>query len=254
SRRATGPIIGSVRATDPGDARRLHQATGRALCPWYDAIRPARPHPAGRRSTERKGLLGMPRARAGGPARMVAGALVALLLVAAARPGPSSADVGSSTVGSAQLNGIALLPGGGAWAVGQGGTIAYSADGSSWTVNTTAGVVGNLNAVVAVDDQLALAVTDHGTVVRTVDGATWSAQTDVSAVAVKLNGVAVGASRVWAVGQVDPVQTTPMFISSDGGATWSAYLAVSPDADLYGIAAVRDADDTLYAVGDNGHI
>ena len=197
----------------------------------------------------------MPRARAVGPARMVAGALVALsLLAAAARPGPSSADVGSSTVGSAQLNGIALLPGGGAWAVGQGGTIAYSADGSSWTVNTTAGVVGNLNAVVAVDDQLALAVTDHGTVVRTVDGATWSAQTDVSAVAVKLNGVAVGASRVWAVGQVDPVQTTPMFISSDGGATWSAYLAVSPDADLYGIAAVRDADDTLYAVGDNGHI
>jgi photosystem II stability/assembly factor-like uncharacterized protein len=185
----------------------------------------------------------------------VAGTLMALALLAAgARPGPSSADVGSSTVGSAQLNGIALLPGGGAWAVGQSGTIVYSADGLSWTVNTTVGAVGNLNAVAAVDDDRALAVTDHGTVVRTVDGVTWSGQTDVSAVAVKLNGVAVGASRIWVVGQVDPVQTTPMFTSSDGGATWSAYPAVSPEADLYGIAAVGDADDTLYAVGDNGHI
>jgi photosystem II stability/assembly factor-like uncharacterized protein len=104
--------------------------------------------------------------------------------------------------------------GGVGWAVGDGGAVYGSPDGSTWT-RRDAGTLRTLRAVAAVDAQRAWAAGDGGLVVATSDGGgTWSA---VQTGATRLYGLHfLDASTGLAVGAAGAILRT-----SDGGKSWS---------------------------------
>lgn len=96
-------------------------------------------------------------------------------------------------------------------AVGSGGTILTSPDGSAWSVRasgTTEWLLG-----VARGTASYVVVGDHGTILTSPDGATWTPRS--SGTTVRLNGVAFGGGRFLAVGENGTVS-----ISTDDGLTW----------------------------------
>ena len=75
--------------------------------------------------------------------------------------------------GPARLADVTMVDATHGWAVGDGGLILHSVDGSTWTTQAS-GVTFDLTAVSAVDDQTAWAVGDGETILRTTDaGAHW---------------------------------------------------------------------------------
>jgi hypothetical protein len=71
--------------------------------------------------------------------------------------------------GPQRLADVTMLDATHGWAVGDGGLILRTVDGSTWTAQTS-GVTFDLTAVSAVDDQTAWAVGDGETILQTGDG------------------------------------------------------------------------------------
>ncbi len=71
--------------------------------------------------------------------------------------------------GPARLADVTMVDVTHGWAVGDGGLILHSVDGSSWTAQAS-GVTCDLTAVCAVDDQTAWAVGDGEAILSTTDG------------------------------------------------------------------------------------
>ena len=113
-------------------------------------------------------------------------------------------------LGSASIP--ALVYGDNLWvAGGSAGTIAYSANGYSWT--TVAGVVtGGVNAI-TYGNGLYVAVGGSGRISTSANAITWSTRT--SGLSTTLNGVTYGLGKYWAVSSVGEL------ISSTDGVTWA---------------------------------
>ena len=139
----------------------------------------------------------------------------------------------------------ALATGGGmGWAVGEGGVVYGSPDGSTWT-RRDAGTLRTLRAVAAVDAQRAWAAGDGGLVVATGDGGgTWRA---VQTNAARLYGLHfLDAFNGLAVGGAGAILRT-----SDGGKSWSD-VPSGTAANLRALARVDAAH--AWAAGQDGVI
>lgn len=141
-----------------------------------------------------------------------------------ANPGPGWTPFGTG-VGS--LNAVTHLPERSLFvAVGDGGAIVTSADGTGWTQQLSPSPV-DLHDVAAGFGWL-VAVGDGGTILRSADGVTWTQQP--SGTSAPLYGVAAGEDRFVAVGAGGVVA-----ISADFGATWRETFTGQPN-DLYSVA------------------
>jgi sugar lactone lactonase YvrE len=144
-------------------------------------------------------------------------------------PGPSGYATGILTIGPGQaaqpsfvvrttqaggsfLWGIAAGPPG-LVAVGVGGTILSSSDGSTWTPRNS----GTANWLVGVTYGMGqyVAVGDHGSVLLSADGVTWLSVAQ-SATTARLNNVACAAGQYVAVGEGGAIITSP------DGRAWTA--------------------------------
>jgi len=115
-------------------------------------------------------------------------------------------------------------------AVGDGGAIVTSVDGTAWAQQLTPAFV-DLHDVAAGFGWL-IAVGDGGTILRSADGVTWTQQP--VATANTLYGVTSGEDRFVAVGAGGVV-----VISTDFGATWSVDNT-GQSHDLYSVAFGKD--------------
>jgi photosystem II stability/assembly factor-like uncharacterized protein len=129
-------------------------------------------------------------------------------------------------------------------AVGAGGTIIKSDDGTTWAEQTS-GVTATLRAVHAFDATHIIAVGDDGTIVTSDDGETWTVQT--SGTTKNLYGVyALDATHYWAVGEGGEI-----LFSADAGVNWSAQVSGIGSH----LRSVYAFDSThIWAVGDVGVI
>ena len=129
-----------------------------------------------------------------------------------------------SPVGSTQISAVQALPSSSVSlrgiaqgqvlvAVGTGGTVVTSPDGTAWTQRTS-GTAQNLNAI-GYGAGAYVAVGDAGTILRSTDGVLWtkSPQTSMSA---NLTGVVYGNSLWIAVGNDGSIVTSP------DGSSWTA--------------------------------
>jgi len=127
-------------------------------------------------------------------------------------------------------------------AVGAGGAIVKSADGTTWAAKTS-GVTVTLRGVHASDATHIYAVGDDGTILFSADGETWTPMT--SGTTSDLYGVwAYDATHVWAVGQ----NGTILFYD---GTTWTAMTS----GVVYTLQAVDGVDAThVWVSGNSGTI
>jgi len=144
-----------------------------------------------------------------------------------ANPGPGWTPYGTG-VGS--LNAVTHFPERALFtAVGDGGAIVTSVDGTGWAQQGSPALV-DLHDVAAGFGWL-IAVGDGGTILRSADGVAWTQQPVATGNA--LYGVAAGEDRFVAVGAGGVV-----VISTDFGATWAVRNTGQPN-DLYSVAAGR---------------
>lgn len=125
-------------------------------------------------------------------------------------------------------------------AVGAGGVIRRSTDGTSWSAQTS-GVGTALNAVIWSGSQF-VAVGNGGVILTSPDGETWTAQT--SGVSSDLNGVCYASSVYVAVGESGEILT------SANGTSWTARTS-GTTANLNAVAYVVNL---FVAVGASGNI
>lgn len=102
------------------------------------------------------------------------------------------------------------------YAVGQGGAIARTTDGKTWTKLTNTGTTSNLTAVWGTSATNIYAVGDMGTVVHSTDGMTFTKYTGggIAATSSLTDISGLSASKVVAVGSGGVYQST------DNGTTW----------------------------------
>ncbi len=157
----------------------------------------------------------------------------------------SDAASGSWTAGSSgttvALNGIAT--GTNLIAVGDGGTIIGSADGTAWTARTS-NTTANLNGIAALGS-LFIAVGNDGTIRRSTDAGNWIAIT--SGTTAHLRGVGFAGPQTIAVGDGGTLLT-----SSDSGQNWTVRNS-GVSANLYSLAA-SSASVLFVMVGDAGTV
>jgi len=147
---------------------------------------------------------------------------------------------------TAALYAVDVDPAGAAWAVGEGGVIRTSVDGTSW--NTVAsGVATDLLGVSFADASTGWAVGRGSTVLATTDGgSTWTTQSaGVSATATITGVTFLDATRGWAWGDEGTVLRT-----IDGGSTWTT-STVATDAGTLRAGSFVDAQ-TGWVGGDDG--
>ena len=160
------------------------------------------------------------------------------------------------------LDGIGVVDGNTAWAVGKNGTILRTSDGgSTWTAQDS-GTTAGLFVVAALDAMNAWIVGDtdsgYAVILRTTDGgATWSRQgTNSIKNAGFIDVSAVDTSTAWAVG----TQTT-VLKTVDGGVTWSyqQYREGNASAHVNGVCAfdrlrvwTAEDFDTIGSTADGG--
>jgi len=138
------------------------------------------------------------------------------------------------------LHGVAALPSGTVWAVGDGGTI-LRFDGTEWK-STPSGTTQNLIGVWADPSGDAWAVGQNGTALHWVNGAWTAAKTPTQAPIGALWGSAP--NDIWAVGGVGT-------LLHYNGKTWSGGVPAT-NKDLYGLWGNGSTD--VWAVGDGGTI
>jgi hypothetical protein len=124
----------------------------------------------------------------------------------------------------ADLN--AVTTGGAFVAVGNAGTVVFSADGATW-VTKTSGTVADLYAVSSAGTGAFVAVGAAGTTIFSADGTTWT--TPTSATTKNLYGSTYGLGRYMAVGEAGTI------VTSTDGATWTS-VASGTTNDLRAVA------------------
>lgn len=130
----------------------------------------------------------------------------------------------------------------GLWAVGTGGTIWTSTDGSTW-IGVTSPVTADLNAVAFGNNNSWVAVGNAGAVTASINAPTgWTAYAPVTTE--RLNGVAIVSGNVTAVGD------NGVIVFGSGVTSYS--LAASPTART--LRAVASGNGEAIAVGDGGTI
>ncbi len=133
-------------------------------------------------------------------------------------------------------------------AVGTGGTILTSPDGTVWS----AGVSGTTEWLLAVacSDRLYVVVGDHGTILTSPDARTWTPRS--SGTSAQLNGIAFGGGRFVAVGEAGTVCTSSDAIAWSTTTlpidTWLRGITYGPDSFLIGAG-----DGTLCSTSDGVH-
>lgn len=132
-----------------------------------------------------------------------------------------------------------------AYAVGDGGKILWSNNGSIWETIPSQ-TTENLNYTTRINGTTAYAVGDKGTALKTTDlGRTWSLQN--TGIAENIYGVDFfGDNFGMAVGEKGLALAT-----TDGGITWTK-LATGTTRDLYAVMAFTE--NGAFAVGDDGTI
>ena len=140
----------------------------------------------------------------------------------------------------------AITHGSSLWvAVGDGGKIITSADGTTWTARTS-GTAQALRGVCWTGSKY-VAVGDSNTVVNSADGITWASRTGTFT-SDNILGVAFdGSSRVCAVGAAGKVST-----SDDDGDSWTARTGAHSSSIIYGV--YHDEDGEWVACGQAGKI
>jgi predicted CXXCH cytochrome family protein len=151
---------------------------------------------------------------------------------------------------SVDLHGVdAAGAGGGFWAVGDGGTIVRSADGTNWAAQSS-GVSTTLRHVDAVDPTHAWAVGDGATILGTTDGSTWTAQDSHVATSVDFNGASFPDDQYgWVVGGAVGASGTVAH-TIDGGSTWATQTIDAGDTILRAASFVDRNNG--WVVGDGG--
>lgn len=133
-------------------------------------------------------------------------------------------------------------------AVGNGGTVLFSSNGTSWITVDPVPIVADLNSVVY-DGSYFIAVGNSGTIIRSSDGTVWTAI--VSGITADLNGITT------AVVDMDTVDIAvgnngAIYLSRDFSSTWTvptSYTAVSSD-----LISVSRYNNLYMAVGLNGSV
>jgi sugar lactone lactonase YvrE len=156
--------------------------------------------------------------------------------------GPPPSELPSFTVRNSQpggsfLWGITAGPGG-LVAVGTGGTILGSSDGSTWTTRNS-GTASWLVAVAYGGGQY-VAVGDNGSVLLSPDGVSWASVAQ-SATSARLNNVIYAAGQYVAVGEGGAI------ISSPDGHNWTA-RASGVTGWLRGLAYVNEINELSYII------
>ena len=118
-----------------------------------------------------------------------------------------------------------------AWAVGEVGTIAHTANGGAAWAAQNSGTTAFLHGVDFADASNGWVVGAGGTILHTTDGgAIWNKQT--SGVTSTLRGVDfVDSAHGWIVGDSDVVLAT-----SDGGATWTPQTSTTSGYSFFGVS------------------
>jgi predicted CXXCH cytochrome family protein len=132
------------------------------------------------------------------------------------------------------------------WAVGESGTVLYSADDGIQWVSRYVGVSSTLRAVDFVDSQIGWVVGD-GSVVRKTDdgGLTWSPQ--IPEAGLTAQGISMVTSQTgWMVGASGAIRKT-----LDGGSNWLTVTTTATES-LTGVSAVSAT--RAWAVGADGAI
>lgn len=133
-------------------------------------------------------------------------------------------------------------------AVGNGGTVLFSSNGTSWITVDPVPTVADLNSVVY-DGSYFIAVGNSGTIIRSSDGTVWTSI--VSGITANLNGITT------AVVDMDTVDIAvgnngAIYLSRDFSSTWTvptSYTAVSSD-----LISVSRYNNLYMAVGLNGSV
>lgn len=155
-----------------------------------------------------------------------------------------SAWVAGTAIGSADLRAVAYgtVSSNMFVAVGDGGTIASSSDGASWTTVTNGVSTANLNAI-AFGGASYVAAGADGTLLYSTDAVTWVAKTNPTTATI--NGLASnGSSHFVAVGAGGTI------VYSDSGTTWTAATS-GTTSDLL---AVTYGNGLYAAVGSGGTV
>ena len=130
-------------------------------------------------------------------------------------------------------------------AVGSGGAILSSSDGSTWTSEASGGTE-LLNGVTYANNKF-IAVGESGVIISSSDGSTWTSET--SGVSESLLGVTYGNNKFIAVGY-DMNNSIAIILSSSDGSTWTSETSgVSND-----LRGVTYGDNKFIAVGYIGTI
>ncbi len=141
---------------------------------------------------------------------------------------------------SATLNGIACPTSAVCFAAGVGGTLQMTSDGGGSWAPQTSNTTQDLNAVACVSATSCYAVGAGGTILATTNGTGWSAQT--SGTAANLFGVSCASSSLCvAVGAGGTILTTT------NGSTWASATSATT-AQLNAVSCVRFST-TCFAVG-----
>ncbi|NVD99568.1 YCF48-related protein [Massilia sp. BJB1822] len=150
-------------------------------------------------------------------------------------------------LGAQMLTAIAPVGENTVWAAGEGGTVALSKNGGSWTVLTSRQANVTFNAIAAIDENIAWAAGDHNTIIHTTDaGKTWTTQTSGSTFDGYTSIIALNANTAWATHSSESVMATV-----DGGATWVKLETGVPDV-MRTIATLDGR--VLWAAGMRGKI
>ncbi|HEY3110802.1 MAG TPA: hypothetical protein VGL23_18735, partial [Chloroflexota bacterium] len=195
---------------------------------------------------------------------LAAGLLICLSAASAGLArGQAASGWSAQSIGPADLDAVAALPGTStAWAVGGGGAVYATADGSTWAARAVGATTRHLRAIAVAaaggaaagdaGSTAVWAVGDGGTILRSADGgASWSTIV-VAGVSQRLNGVAApDPSTAWIVGDVDSSSGSPVVLRTiDGGASWFRYELGTTSR----LLAVAAAGTTVWAVGDSGTV
>ena len=118
---------------------------------------------------------------------------------------------------AADLEAVALLDDGNAWAVGSGGVILHSADGGQTWQAQTSNTSNTLHAVEFLDASTGYAAGEKGTLLKTTDGgATWTAVANTFPGWARINALSfTDVNTGWIAGQAGYIRMT-----TDGGQTW----------------------------------
>ncbi len=130
-------------------------------------------------------------------------------------------------------------------ALGEGGHLYSSTNGTTWSAITVSGGVGTLNAG-AYGNGHYVGIGDNGYVVESGDGAAWAAGQVIAigGVGVNMHGIAWTGSQFVAVGDSAAIST------STDGAHWTALATSAITGALRSVAV--SSSGTIVVVGDNG--